>query len=403
MVLKGGVPGLAKIIGILVALLVLTACICLHELGHMAVARKFGVGVVEYSVGMGKLLWSRRKGDTVYSVRMIPLGGYCAMYGEQSMEAEGKGEAEAAPAPKGKQPDYKTDWRPEQALSRAPIWQRVLIYVAGPGMNFLLGLAACVVLVSTTTFASVPVVHEIIPGHPAEQQDVRVGDIVAGANGQRFLTWSDYQEWSATHPHVKETGWDLTMFRDGEYITVRATVDEEDGLFGYRVRFEPVAMTADRFLLYVADAFSYMGRSVIDSFGMLARGDAKVSDLSGVIGITNAVGESVEESAESIREHVPEDGEEFDPAMALAASVYTTAVFMLALISVNLGIMNLIPIPALDGGRVLFCGIEALIRRPIPERVEYTVNAVSMILVLVLMGYVCVNDLWRILLSGAGI
>lgn len=395
---------MSSIIGLLLAVLILTVCICLHEWGHMTVARKFGVGIVEYSVGMGRLLWWKRKGDTVYSIRALPLGGYCALYGEQSLEAEGKGEeagdGDGKKKKTGPVPDYKTDWKPEQALQKASAWQRILIYIAGPGMNFVLGVLACVVLVGFTRFPSVAVIDSTMDGHPAEQCDIQKGDIVAGINGRQTLTWLDYQEYQASHPREMEDGWDLILFRDGEYHTVRAT-RHEDGFFGINIIQEPVDLTPSLFVLYTWDAGTYMVRSVVDSLGMLVRGDAALSDMSGIIGVTASMGNIVDDAVENVDEY-SEDHEDVNKSLMVVQSVFTSAMFMLAVITVNLGIMNLLPIPALDGGRVLFALIEKLIRRPIPEQVEYVANAVSMIMVLCLMGYVCINDIWKILMASVG-
>lgn len=388
---------MSAIVGMLIAILILTLCICLHELGHMAVAKACGVGVVEYSFGMGKLVWWKRKGDTVYSIRLFPLGGYCAMYGEQSMEAGDKGEADGGSGQAG-QPDFKTDWKPEQALCAAKTWQKILIYIAGPGMNFVLGIIACVFLVGFGRFATVPVISEVMDGHPAALQDVQPGDIVAGINGRETLTWTDYEEYMACHPKEVEDGWELTLFRDGGTHTVHATRLEDDGLFGITVTQEPVELTPDLFALYTWDAASYMCRSVVDSLAMLARGDVSLSEMSGIVGITASMGSIVDEAVSEVDEYVDENRDEADERVGMIVnSVFTSAMFMMALISVNLGMMNLIPIPALDGGRVVLSLVEKAIRRPIPERVEYTINAVSMICLLVLMGYVCVNDIWKVL------
>ena len=196
-------------IGVIVAILVLLTVISLHELGHMLIAKLFGVGVVEYAIGMGPALFSKRFKDTVYSVRLVPFGGYCAMYGEESMEAGDKGVSEEEKAsatvqkPKfvlfGKKPEYKTDWTDDQKLLNKSWWKRLLIYFAGPFTNLLIGFVACLLMVSFFNAASVAVVTDLMPNHSAVEAGVQVGDIICGANNRDALTWTDY----TSYQHMK--------------------------------------------------------------------------------------------------------------------------------------------------------------------------------------------------------
>lgn len=371
------------VMGILFAFLILMAAICIHELGHMMVAKACGVGVVEYSVGMGPLLAWRRFGDTVYSLRAIPFGGYCAMYGEESVEAaDANGESRDGPG--RPRPDFKSDWDESRMLRNASVWKRFLIYFAGPGMNFLLGAIACLVLVGCFGAAQSMVVTDVMDDHPAAESGIMEGDVVCGIGGRQVLTMAGYNLYATSHADVLSSpaGYDMEVMRDGERVTIHASKSPDDGLFGIEFMSVPVDLDLDGLVAYTADTVKYMFYMVSDSLYMLSHGEADVRDMSGIVGVTATIAESVDEAAQ-------EEADAF-------GSVCSTLLFMTALLCMNLGVMNLLPFPALDGGRIVLLGIEAAIRRPIPERVEYLVNAAGMLVLLVLMAVVLVNDVHRL-------
>lgn len=369
------------LVGVLGAVLVFLAAILIHEFGHMWVAKQFGVGVVEYSFGMGPALWSKRIKDTVYSIRMVPFGGYCAMYGEQSSEAEGKGEERPEKKRRfhfGVTPDFKTDWREDQNLNSKTWWQRLLIYLAGPFMNIVLGVVACMVMVVFFSAASVPLISAVNAGYPAAEVGIQAGDVIVGVEDRDVWTLMDYSEYLDTHTELYETGFDIHVWRDGAVYTYEATV-AEDGMFGIEIESVPVELTPYTLFLYTGNTVRYMFNMIVDSVHMIAAGTADWSDMSGVVGVTALIAGTVDQAS-------------VEGLMAILGVL----VFMLAFLCINLGVINMLPFPALDGGRTVLCLIEGLRRKPLSEKVEYSINFVGMCMLLMLLVYTLINDLLRV-------
>lgn len=379
------------VIGLLCAVAVLLFIVGIHEAGHLVAAKLCKVGVVEYAIGMGPVLWHHRFGDTVYSFRAIPFGGYCAMYGEQSMEASGKGESKEE-GEDGKRPrrdlGYKTDWRSDQTLQSKSWWQCLLIYMAGPMMNVVGAFLLCMVLVLFFSAATAPVVSDLMPDHPAEAVGIQPGDIISEVNGRMTLTFSDYSEYLDTHENLLADGYDITVFRDGQQVTFHATQDPSDGMFGVYVRSVPVDLTFENVMLYTVNTARYMLNTVGDSFYMLTHGTAGVQDLSGMVGVTAVIMDDVDSAITEAQE-----SEHSNAVSGVLGIAFTLS----ALLCVNLAVVNLIPFPALDGGRVVMCLFEGVFRRKIPERVEYVINFAGMCLLLGLLVVTLLNDIIRIM------
>ena len=321
------------------------------------------------------------------------------MYGEESMEAGDKGVSEEEKAsatvqkPKfvlfGKKPEYKTDWTDDQKLLNKSWWKRLLIYFAGPFTNLLIGFVACLLMVSFFNAASVAVVTDLMPNHSAVEAGVQVGDIICGANNRDALTWTDYTSYIATHENVieRDGGYTLKVFRDGEYKSFWVTRNPEDNYIGITVKQEPVEMTWDNVWLYSVNSFRYMFRSVFDGFYMLSHGTAKMTDMSGVVGVTDLIAGSVEEAVAD------------EDVVSPLAGVLSVAITMLGFLAVNIGLVNMIPFPALDGGRSVMCIFEGIFRRKIPEKVEYAINFAGMSLLMVLLVFTLFNDIHKLFLQ----
>ena len=395
---------MTSVLGIIVAAVVIVFAVAIHEFGHMIAALWCGVGVVEYSIGMGPVLFHKRIKDTVVSVRLIPIGGYCAMVGEQSMEAHDKGaaaeeirhmdeteeERKKRLRFKRKPMGYKTDWSESQKLSSAPWYKRILIYMAGPLMNILTAFIACVILVLGFNAARYTVVSEIIPDHPSAETQIAPGDIIVGINNRDFLTYDAYEEYDVTHKAEMTESYEMRVKRGDEVISIPARKGE-DGLFGIRIKAEfDKSFEKASVLDYSWDLMKYQVNMVGDSFKMLGSGQAKMKDLSGVVGMTAVITDTVDEAVMETTN--PDNTTETGPVKA----VLTVMFFMMALLGVNLGIMNMVPLPALDGGRILLCIFEGIFRKPLPERAELAINTIGMSLLMGLLCYTFVNDIMRI-------
>ena len=384
---------MTTILGLIGAILVLCVAVGLHEFGHMLAAKKCGVGVIEYSIGMGPVIWHKRKGDTVYSFRLIPFGGYCAMYGEQSLEAKTKGES-CCDKPKRKrfwqkspeEMNYKLDWQPEQALSNQVWWKKCIVLFAGPLANLLLGIVICLVLTLCFMVPAEPTVVELIEDHPAIESGLQIGDVIVGVNDRDVLTWNDYNLYINTHPDMIQDGFTLRVRRGEEVISINATRREDDQLFGMRVKQEEIPSSFGTVLQYTWNTTSYMFRSVFDSLSMLCRGAASVKDMSGVVGLTNAI---VRSTDEVITESTEAGVSVIGPLISLLLTIS-------ALLSINLGIMNLLPIPALDGGRIVLSLFEGIFRKKVPTKIEFAINSIGMVFLLGLMVYIVIQDVTKL-------
>ena len=358
----------------IIAILILCMIIVFHELGHFFAAKAFGVGVIEFSIGMGPMLVHRRIGETVYSVRAIPLGGFCAMYGEQSMEADN-----------AKGVDFKSDWEPSRSFDACSGWQRMLIALAGPFFNFGMAFGALllITLVAGPKFGPVEVV-DLGPVPVAEQAGVEIGDILLYVDGRRIETSQSYSAYIDTHPATFSAGYTLTVYRPSEDTVheIFLMPDEEYRLVGVTYQSQDQTGPFPR----LDASWRLLKTNVmmsLDSIAMLLRGDAGLGDLSSMIGITASVGDMIGEAADAQAEMA-----EASDGTAVIRAIMT----VVALISVSLGIMNLLPLPALDGGRVLITLGEMATRKRVPRRVENLVNGLCMIALLILMGAVMVKD-----------
>ena len=350
---------------IILAILIFGVLIGLHEFGHFAVAKACGVRVNEFSIGMGPLLLQRTKGETDYSLRLLPIGGYCAMEGEDEDSSD------------------------ERALNRQPLWKQFLIFVAGAAMNFLTGL---LILLCLYAGASAFYTNEIVAlndGFPSEGADgIMVGDEIYAINGERIYLRSDIP----TVLQYKSRGetMEMVVLRGGEKLTRTLHMTDytnDDGTtyraygFSYGGIVEATPLLKLKYTWY--NAIDYV-RLVRLSLQMLITGAAGVKDLSGPVGIVSTISEM---------------GQETEAEAGFAAAL-ENVLFFGALIAVNLAVMNLLPLPALDGGKVLILLLNAvamlLVKRKIPQKFETAVNAAGFVLLMGLMLFVTFNDVVKL-------
>lgn len=350
---------------ILLAILIFGVLILTHELGHFLTAKLFGVRVNEFAVCMGPALFRKTVGETTYSLRCIPIGGYCAMEGEDE------------------------DSDDPRAFSNAKVWQKAIILVAGSAMNFLTGLLVLVILYSTVAGFSTTEIQEFYPGSAiAEQTGLMPGDTLHEIDGRRVYLYSDISLLLSRN----NTGvYDLTVLRDGQTVELEDTplvkqAFTENGktVYRYGLVFKSAVSTPGLVLKQTWYTALDFVRMIWMSLSDLVRGLVSVNDMSGPVGIVSVIAETGASSA-------------------TAQMAFSRIAYLAAFIAINLAVMNMLPIPALDGGRVFFLAVtavvEKLLRRKIDPKYEGYIHGAGMILLLGFIGYVSLRDIWKLIMG----
>lgn len=426
---------------ILIAIIIFSAIILIHELGHFLLAKLNGISVTEFSLGMGPRLFSVQKGETRYSVKLLPLGGSCAMVGEDTAEEELPG-----------------------SFNAAPVWGRISVVAAGPVFNFILAFILSVIIVGfvgydpaeimevqkdsaaseagleagdviteyngyhvdlakdlyvysylnelkegdTVTLkvrrdgeikeiqytpdvsvryllgfnrsdASSMTVESLIQGMPLEEAGLKPGDTITAINGTEIADGEAYDAYLKEHPLSNEPV-EITYVRDG--LDYTATIMPREYRtpqlgFSYNLGYEKAS--GIQVLKYGALDVKYMIRTTLLSLKQLVTGNLGFKDLSGPVGVVDAIGTTYEESKS-------------EGTLMLWMNMLNMAV----LLSANLGVMNLLPLPALDGGRLVFLIVEAIRRKPINREIEGMVHFAGLMLLMALMVVVMYNDIMKI-------
>ena len=333
----------------LLAILMFLLLIIIHEFGHFIAAKLCRVKVNEFAVGFGPKLFKKQVGETLYSVNLIPLGGYCAMEGEEEASEDSRAYCKKGP------------------------FKRLIIVAAGAIFNLVLGLiivGVTLIPTSSDTLYGTTAVARFEESAVSDDSGLREGDEIIRVNGRRVYTPRDL---SYTFTNVKDGKVDLVVRRDGQKVElpgVQFETEEIDGISVIKFDFWLIGEkpTFGRFLINtVKTTFSY-ARIVWFSLIDLITGKYGISAMSGPVGITATVGEA---ARQSILNLLP----------------------IMALITVNLGVFNLLPLPALDGGRILFILIELIAGKPVPQKYEGWVHAVGFILLLGLMLIITAKDI----------
>jgi regulator of sigma E protease len=351
---------------ILLAILIFGVLIGIHELGHFLAARACGVRVLEFSMGMGPLLWQKDgKSGTKISLRALPIGGFCAMEGED---------------------DASDD---PQAFTNAAVWKRLIILVAGAAMNFLLGLVLIVVCFSQLEAFTTPTITGFMDGCPYEGEDgLMEGDTFWKINGERIYFSSDVSTYLARGDGEYA---DIVLVRDGKKVTLNhypmkllEYTDSETGetvmKYGLYFGVKEVGLGARlRYSWYCARDFVRLVRLGLTD---LITGAVAVNQMTGVVGIVDMIADVGTQSPTV-----------YDALLNIA--------YLSAFIAINLAVMNLLPLPALDGGRVFFLLVtwllEHILRRKIEPKYEGYINTAGLVLLMGLMVYVMYNDIARII------
>ncbi len=331
----------------LVAILVFLLIIIIHEFGHFSAAKLLGVRVNEFAVGFGPKIFSKRKGETTYSLNLIPLGGYCAMEGEDEFSSDSK------------------------AFCNKSAWRRFLIVVMGATFNLLLGFILIAVTLAPEKRFTTTVIAEFGENSVSNNYGLKVNDKIAEVDGRKIFTTYDL---SYAFTNVDDGTVDMTVVRNGKKVKlndVKFDTETEQGISFITVDFYVYGMkkTVGNYIKHTFNtSASYclvIWRSLID----LVTGKYGISAVSGPVGVTAAIGSATKQSLFNLL-----------PIMAL--------------ITINLGIFNLLPLPALDGGRLLFIIIEMIAGKPVEQRYEATVHTVGFALLLGFMLLVTAKDIW---------
>ncbi len=382
------------IITLLAAVFVFSAVIAIHEFGHFAVAKLCGVQVNEFSIGMGPVLLKKMHHGTQYSLRALPVGGFVALEGEESPEsqqAEGEERSDleerplsqrsgADSSPNGGALNGEEVSQPTgKPLNEAPVWQRALIMAAGACMNFLLGFVVMAILLAAQNEPITSrVIYAVEDGALCGQTGLEAGDKVLAVNGRRCFVANDMlYELMRTEDYSAS----FTVLRDGKKVELPRvqfdTWQDEDGethmslgFTVYGIRKTPVNVIKEAW-----NSVLYYGRIIFTSLMDLLRGRESINDLSGPVGIVTAIGQAASYGWQDLLE-------------------------LLALITVNVGIFNLLPFPALDGGKVVFLFIEGVTGHAVPEKIQIGLTLAAFALLFALMIFATYNDIVR-LVTGA--
>ena len=365
-------------ITLIAALIVFSAVIAIHEFGHFTVAKLCGIQVNEFSIGMGPVLWKKIYKGTQYSLRALPVGGYVALEGEESPESQ---QAEAVRDER--EAEEENPVPPEQRtgipLNEAPVWQRVLVMVAGAFMNFVLGFVVLVILVAAQEGAiTSKTIYSIENDALCGQTGLQAGDEIVAVNGRRCFVANDIlYELVRTEAYRAR----FTVKRDGQKVELPDvqfdTWQDENGQTHMTLGFTVygIKKTPLNVLKEAWNSTLYYGRIAFISLADLVRGRESSNYLSGPVGIVTAIGQAASYGWQDLLE-------------------------LLALITINLGVFNLLPFPALDGGKVVFLIIEGVTGHAVPEKLQGTLTVAAFALLFGLMLFATYNDIIR-LVTGA--
>ena len=334
----------------LVAILLFLILIIIHEFGHFIAAKLMGVRVNEFAVGFGPKLFSRQWGETKYSFNLIPLGGYCAMEGED---------------------ETSTDSR---AFCNKKPWRRFIIVVMGATFNLILGLIIVAIILAPQKAFTSTTIAQFDEGAQSQVSGLSVDDKIVEVDGRKIFTTYDL---SYAFTNIDDGKVDMTVLRDGNKVhlkDVTFATQKEKGISYLTVDFKVygIKKTFVNFIKQTVNTAisncAVIWRSLID----LISGKYGISAVSGPVGVTVAIADAARVSIENV-------------------------LTIMALITINLGIFNLLPIPALDGGRLLFILIEMIIRKPIPQKYESVIHAVGFVLLIAFMLLVVAKDIWTLI------
>lgn len=340
---------------IILALIIFSFIILFHELGHFLLAKRGGITVEEFSLGMGPRILSTVKGGTRYSWKLLPFGGSCMMLGEDEGTTE------------------------EGSFGSKSVWTRISVIAAGPIFNFILAFVLSIMIIGSVGVDK-PVIRSVSEGYPAAEAGIREGDTILQMNRTKIRLAREVSNYVTFHQ-----GEDVTIVyeHEGEKKTATLSPKESEGgryIFGIGVYSNYREKTgALETLKYSAYEVKYWIQLTIESLKMLFTGQVGINDMAGPVGVVSIIDDTYKESAA--------DGGFYIWLNMLNISILLTA---------NLGVMNLLPLPALDGGRLVFLILEAIRGKRVDPEKEGMVHFVGLMLLMVLMVVVMFNDIRKL-------
>lgn len=314
-----------------------------HELGHYIAAKKMGVRVNEFSFGMGPAIWKRQRGETLHSIRLFPIGGFCAMEGEDEESDE---------------PGAFTNKKP---------WQKIVVLVAGSVMNVLCALVIMIIVTGILGFTTTTI-DTVTEESPAYESGIRAGDEITAIDGNEVKSWGDVSSL------ITQAGGDpveITVERQGKEVTASVVPQEtEQGTYLIGITSK-ISHSPGRAIVEGSKATWNMTVSMFDTLGQLFTGKVGADSLSGPVGMVQMVSETSQ----------------------YGLWYYG---FLTALICMNLAIINMLPLPALDGGRIIFVVYTWVTGRKVSQKIEGSIHLAGILLLFGLMIYVTFNDITRI-------
>ncbi len=328
-----------------------------HELGHFLIAKANNIRVLEFFIGMGPVLFKKQKGETLYSIRLLPIGGACRFEGEDDIDGE----------------DHGYD---ERSFPNANVWARIAVLFGGPFFNFITAMILAIIVVANSPW-DFPVVSGLTDGNSAAAEaGLQEGDLIVKVDGEKIhlapevTIISQFSQGNVMH---------IDFERNGELMHTELTphYDEEQGRYFmgiYLGKYEKI--TGLKVIPYAFYDVLYYFKTTYRSLALLIQGRLSLGDVSGPVGMVKIVDDTYEA--------VSPYG---------ISSVILTMLELMTLLSVNLGIMNLLPFPALDGGRLVFQFIEVLRGKPVPREKEGMVHLVGMVVLMAFMVVVVISDI----------
>jgi len=329
-----------------------------HEFGHFIIVKSGGIRVNEFFVGMGPTLWKKKKGDTLYSIKLLPIGGACVFDGTDPVEEEKE--------------SYD-----EHSFLNASVWRRIATLFAGPFANFIIAYILAVVLVSFSAW-NFPVINELTEDSAAQEAGMQPGDKIISVDGEKVYMAGEV---TLISQFAEGSPMDIIYERDGKTYetTLTPKYSEEAGRYYMGVYLgEFGEIKGPQTLKYAWYEVRYYFKTTYRSLALLFKGKLSKDDVSGPVGMVKIVDDAYQETK-------PYG----------ISSVILTMLSLTVLLSVNLGVMNLLPLPALDGGRLVFQFIEVIFGKKVPPEKEGFVHMIGMIALLGLMVFVLFNDITK--------